>query len=97
MRDNEARGPIYRKVEVRPAHHDHHDEDVVIACFTFETYGLTQHQPVPLSIEAATKLYAQLGQVLNATLVPIEMEERVTRLEERFQFVCEYNSFWDGS
>lgn len=69
MRDHEARGPIYRKTEVRSAHHKHHDEDVVIACFTFETYGLTQHSPIPLSIAAALKLYQQLGEVLASDVV----------------------------
>lgn len=73
MRDNEARGPIYRQVEVRPAYHEHHEESVVMVRASFEVPGLTQHTPMPLSIETAVKLHEQLGEVLRAAGV-IESE-----------------------
>jgi hypothetical protein len=67
VRDLDARGPIYREVEVTPAHHEYHDEDVIIVRATFEVPGLTQHQPIPLSIDAATRLRDQLDEVLAST------------------------------
>jgi hypothetical protein len=64
VRDLDARGPIYREVEVTPTHHDYYGEDVIVVRATFEVPGLTQHQPLPLSIEAAEELRNRLDKVL---------------------------------
>ncbi|MGN9782808.1 hypothetical protein ACTMTF_15350 [Nonomuraea sp. ZG12] len=95
MRDPEARGPIYREVTTEATYHDYYDEDVVVVRATFETYGLTQHQPIPLSIAAAIKLYQQLGEVLTSDVFSQypaymwEMSNEVAKTAEKLARVKE--------
>ncbi|SFI80151.1 hypothetical protein SAMN05216275_10525 [Streptosporangium canum] len=99
VRDNEARGPIYREVTAAPAYHEFEEEHVVLVRATFEVPGLTQHQPLPLSIEAATKLYQQLREALSS--IPIseqpsylgEIAAAVTRTVENMERAKETFSF----
>ncbi|MEU4726497.1 hypothetical protein AB0G06_43460 [Nonomuraea dietziae] len=92
---NEARGPIYRQAAAETAYHEYHEEHVVLVRATFETYGLTQHQPLPLSIGAAIKLHQQLGEVLRSPVVSEhpsyrwEMGNEVKRTTEKIAQVKE--------